>query len=206
MTRDETLAIMSVLKAAYPSYYKDLKRADAEAVVSLWHEMFKDEPAQVVAVAVKAHIASDVKGFPPHIGAIKDAIVKIKAPDQMTALEAWTIVRNAIRGASMSLSSRRIDSNGVLSDKVSAEVNFEKLPPILQRLVGSPSQLAQWEDMSTEIIDSVVASNFQRSYNARAAHEREYLTLPAEVRGLMDQLSEGMRIPELTAGERVTDG
>lgn len=204
MTRDETLAIMSVLKAAYPSYYKDLKRADAEAVVSLWHEMFKDEPAQVVAVAVKAHIASDVKGFPPHIGAIKDAIVKIKAPDQMTALEAWAIVRNAIRGASMSLSSRMFQ-NGVLSDKTSAEVNFEKLPPILQRLVGSPSQLAQWEDMSTEIIDSVVASNFQRSYNARTAHEREYLTLPAEVRGMMDQLSEGMRIPELTAGERVTE-
>ena len=200
MTREETLMIMSVLKAAYPAYYRDMKRGDAEAVVSLWTEMFKDEPAQVVAVAVKAHIASDVKGFPPHIGAIKDAIVKIKAPDQMTALEAWNVVRKEIRGASMSLSSR-VFANGVLSDKTSAEVNFDRLPPILQRIVGSPSQLAQWADMSTEIIDSVVASNFQRSYNARAAHEREFLTLPADVRGMMDQISAGMRIPELTTGE-----
>ena len=28
MTREETLAIMSVLKAAYPNFYKDMKRSE----------------------------------------------------------------------------------------------------------------------------------------------------------------------------------
>ena len=69
MTRSETLAIMSILKAAYPGYYRDMKRQDAEAVVNLWAEMLADYPANLVAAAVKSHIASDRKGFPPHIGA-----------------------------------------------------------------------------------------------------------------------------------------
>ena len=70
MTRAETLAVMSILKAAYPAYYRDMKRQDAEAVVNLWAEMLADYPADLVAAAVKSHIASDRKGFPPHIGAI----------------------------------------------------------------------------------------------------------------------------------------
>lgn len=70
MNRTETLAVMSILKAAYPAYYRDMKRQDAEAVVNLWAEMLADYPANLVAAAVKSHIASDRKGFPPHIGAI----------------------------------------------------------------------------------------------------------------------------------------
>lgn len=201
MTREETLAIMSVLKAAYPTYYKGLNRNDAEAVVSLWTEMFKDEPAQVVAVAVKAHIASDSKGFPPHIGAIKDAIAKLHQPDQMTALEAWEHVRRAMRGASMSPSSC-VYIGGKTDGKTTAEKNFERMPELVQRIVGSPSQLAQWADMDAEVINSVVSSNFQRSFNARAAHEREILTLPTDVRNAMQQISAGLRMPELTEGEK----
>lgn len=201
MNREETLAIMSVLKAAYPAYYKGLNRNDAEAVVNLWTEMFKDEPAQIVAVAVKAHIASDNKGFPPHIGAIKDAIVKLKQPDQMTALEAWEYVRKAMRGASMAPSSC-VYINGKTDGKTTAERNFEKMPELVQRIVGNPSQLAQWADMDAEVVNSVVSSNFQRSFNARAAHEREFLTLPSDVKNTMQQIAAGMRMPELTEGEK----
>ncbi len=197
MTREETLAIMSVLKAAYPAYYRDMKRDEAEGIVGLWQEMFKDEPVEVVAVAVKAHIASDVKGFPPHIGAIKDAIIKIKHPEQMTALEAWSIVRKAIRGASISPSSRVADANGVLSDKTTAEINFEAMPEVLQRIVGSPRELARWADMDDEVLSSVVASNFQKSYKARISHERELAALPTDVRNAMAVIGNGLRMPEL---------
>ncbi len=201
MNREETLAIMSVLKAAYPAYYKGLNRNDAESVVNLWTEMFCEESAQVVAVAVKAHIASDNKGFPPHIGAIKDAIAKLKQPDQMTALEAWEHVRHAMRGASMSPSSCTY-IGGVTDGKTTAERNFEKMPELVQRIVGNPGQLAQWADMDAEVVNSVISSNFQRSFNARAAHERELLTLPSDVRNAMQQIASGMRMPELTEGER----
>lgn len=180
MTRDDTLDLLSVLKAAYPNFYKDMTRRDADNVIDLWHEMFKDEPAELVALAVKRHIATDKKGFPPHIGSIKDAIVKIMQPEEMTEAEAWNMVRNAIRSYSWD-----------------AKEQFDKLPPVLQRLVGSPNQLMEWGQMDSDTVSSVVASNFQRSYKARAANEREYLALPAEVKQAMAQISAGMKMPEL---------
>lgn len=180
MTRDDTLDLLSILKAAYPNFYRDMTRKDADQVISLWSEMFKDEPVEVVALAVKAHIATDKKGFPPHIGAIKDAIVKIQQPDEMTELEAWGLVQKALR-------------NGYYG----AQEEFDKLPPVVQRLVGSPNQLREWALMDTETISSVVASNFQRSYKARAAHEREFLALPSEVKQTMTQIAAGMKMPAL---------
>lgn len=180
MTRDETIDLLSVLKAAYPNFYKDMTRRDADHVISLWFEMFKDEPAPMVILAVKRHIATDTKGFPPHIGAIKDAIVKIQQPDEMTEIEAWNMVRSAIRSYSWD-----------------AKEQFDKLPPVLQRLVGSPSQLVEWGQMDADVVSSVVASNFQRSYKARAAQEREFLALPADVKDAMTQIADRMKMPEL---------
>ena len=187
MTREETLAIMGVLKAAYPNFYKGMGRNDAEGIVDLWSSMFDQEPAQLVAMAVKAHIASDTKGFPPHIGAIKEAIVKLTKPPELelSEMEAWGLVRRAIHGASMEGWSRK-ERYG---DMVSAEYNFSQLPPLLQQVVGTPNQLAAWERLPTDEIETVVQSNFMRSFRARAASAKEYLALPSDVRGAMEQLA-----------------
>ena len=100
MNRTETLAVMSILKAAYPAYYRDMKRKDAEAVVNLWSEMLADYPADLVAAAVKSHIASDRKGFPPHIGAIIASIVEISRPAELSEGEAWALIAKAMRNSS----------------------------------------------------------------------------------------------------------
>lgn len=183
MDRIETLAIMKVLQAAYPTFYKGMTKSAADDIVDLWATMFADDPAQVVAAAVKAHIASDTKGFPPHIGAIKDSIVKLKTPNAMTEQEAWLLVKKATR-------------NGVYG----SGDEFRKLPPVLQKLVGSPSQLREWAVMDSDTLNSVVASNFQRSYKVMAAREKERLALPSDVRNVMEQIGEGMRMPELPSG------
>ena len=184
MTYEETLAIMSVLKAAYPNFYRDMKRSEAEGIVSLWSSMFQDEPAALVGAAVKAHIASDAKGFPPHIGAIKEAIGKLQRPKVMTEQEAWNLVKSATR-------------NGLYGSKE----EFEKLPPMLQKLVGSASQLREWAMMDSETLNSVVSSNFQRSYKVMEAREKERLALPSDVRDVMEQLAAGMAEPQLRLEE-----
>ena len=201
MNREETLAIMSVLKAAYPNYYKDMKRHDADAIVSLWTEMFADEPARIVAAAVKAHIATDQKGFPPNIGAIKNSIVKLTKPPElgMSEMEAWNLVRQAIRGASMDESSRKW-RGGVLDPRTSAEVNFERLPELLRRIVGSPRQLADWEQLDDDKINTVLQSNFMRSFRARASNEREYLAMPSDIRQTMESLTSEMKANALGDG------
>lgn len=97
MNREETLRIMAVLKASYPSYYRGMSRDDANSIVALWADMFKDDPVELVAAAVKALIASDEKGYPPHIGAVKAHIRKLTTPQEMTEGEAWGLVSRAVR-------------------------------------------------------------------------------------------------------------
>ena len=180
MTYDETLAIMSVLKAAYPPFYRDMTRKDAENAVALWAEMFKDDPAEVVALAVKSFIATDAEGFPPNIGTIRAAIIKLKEPDEMTPQEAWTLVDMATR--------RSIHY---------AQEEFDKLPPVVRRVVGNPQQLKEWAMMDSDTVQSVVASNFQKSFKARAAREREFMALPADIRQFSAQLAAGMKFEAL---------
>lgn len=175
MTRAETIKILSVLRGAYPQFYRGIEKNEAEDTVNLWASMFADEPYQIVSAAVKALIVSNDSGFPPVIGQVKAKIRKITSPDEMTEGEAWSLVSKALRNSAYG-----------------SEEEFNNLPAILQRLVGSPSQLKEWSQMDAETVQSVVASNFQRSYRARAEQQREYDALPGDVKALVSQLSCGM--------------
>lgn len=186
MTRKETGIIMNILTTAYPRFYSGQDAPNPRKTMSLWAEMFRDDPVELVAAAVKALIATDDKGFPPNIGAVKASMRKLVHPDEMTEMEAWRLVRRAIRGASMSPSSRLITAAGI-ENRTSAQKNFEELPPILQRVVGGPEQLAAWEQIANEQIDTVIQSNFMRSYRARAQQEREFQALPQDVRAMIGQ-------------------
>lgn len=187
MDYDETITIMTILKAAYPAFYRGMTRKDADVAVALWAEMFRDEPAEVVALAVKSFIATDSKGFPPNIGTIRAAVVKLREPEEMTPQEAWTYVDIATR--------RSIHHS---------QEEFNKLPPVVQRVVGNPLQLKEWAMMDSDTVQSVVASNFQKSFKARAAREREFQALPADIREVSAQLASGMRFEALP--DRTTKG
>lgn len=180
MTHEETLKVLAVLKAAYPSFYRNMRRDEAEGIVALWSSQFEGDSYQVVSAAVAAHISTDEKGYPPHIGAIKSAIFKLTHPDDLTEMEAWGCVAIALRNSTYN-----------------SAKEFDKLPPVVQRIVGSPSQLREWAMMDTDTVQSVVQSNFLRSYRARAANEREFLALPPSVQQVMSELAAGMAMPAL---------
>lgn len=198
MTLQETALIMDILATAYPQFYRNQSDDERLRGASLWATMFKEEPVELVAAAVKTFIAQDTKGFPPAIGIIKNTILRLTAPEEMTELEAWSLVRRAISGASMDDTSR-VMRGGVFSPP-SAVVQFAQLPPILQRLVGDPTRLAEWNQVSPERLETVVQSNFMRSYRARVQHERELLAMPPDVRQTMERLVKGKAMPELTDG------
>lgn len=188
MTREETIKVLAVLKAAYPAFYRGMKADELNGIVNLWASQFEGDDYKTVGAAVQAHIATDTKGYPPHIGAIKEAIRKITQPDEMSEMEAWGYVASALRNSGY---------NSV--------TEFDKLPPVVQRIVGSPSQLREWAMMDSDTVQSVVQSNFMRSYRARAQHEREYLALPENVRELMAQLAGSMAMPALKESDRSYD-
>lgn len=188
MTREETIKVLAVLKAAYPAFYRGMKADELNGIVNLWASQFEGDDYKTVGAAVQAHIATDTKGYPPHIGAIKEAIRKITQPDEMSEMEAWGYVASALRNSGY---------NSV--------AEFDKLPPVVRRIVGSPSQLREWAMMDSDTVQSVVQSNFMRSYRARAQHEREYLALPENVRELMAQLAGSMSMPILEEIDRSYD-
>ena len=177
MDRQETIKILSVLRGAYPAFYRDTSRQEAEAIVNLWADMFASDDYMLVAAAVKSLIVADSKGFPPVIGQVKEYIRKLTTPEEMTEQQAWSLVAKAIR-------------NGTWG----AKEEFEKLPPLLQRIVGSPNQLRDWASMDSDSVHSVVASNFQRSYRAKAKADKEYAALPADVKLAIGGLADRMRL------------
>jgi hypothetical protein len=175
MNRADTLKIMAVLQAAYPQFYAKKTKDELDGIVNLWARMFEDEPYGLVEMAVYALIKTRESTYPPGIGEINAKIMQITQPQEMTEMEAWSLVRQAI-------------SNGIYG----AQKEFDALPPVVQSVVGSPAQLREWATMDSDTVQSVVASNFQRSYKVRAKNHREYLALPSSVKQYMDAIADGM--------------
>lgn len=183
MTREETIQILSVLRGAYPAFYRDTGRQEAEAIVSLWAAMFADDDAAIVGAAVKALIAGDEKGFPPVIGQVKARIRQITEPAVMTELEAWSLV-----------------SKAVTNSTYNSEEEFAKLPLEIQEVIRDPGQLRQWAISPAEDLETVIASNFQRSYRVHQQRRKEYTALPSDVKKMMLQAGAMRALPEGSDG------
>lgn len=165
MNTKETAAVMDILSAAYPQFYRGMGPAEKKSAVTLWAGMFADDSLQIVLAAVKRLIATDTKGFPPAIGAVKEQIWRIQSPQQLTEQEAWQMVAKAVNTSN-------------------AERSFSELPPEVRQIVGSPVQLTEWGRMDEASFQSVVASNFQRSFRAKTENEKERAKMPQDVRRL----------------------
>ena len=174
MTREETIAILGVLKTAYPAFYRDLGREAALQAVALWHEMFASDDAAAVTAAVKALIKTRKEGYPPTVGEVSETVAELTRPEELTRLEAWRLVAKACR-------------NGLYG----AEEEFAKLPPLVQKTVGTPHQLREWAMMDAATF-SVTGSHFQRSFEIMQKREREASALPEAYRERLSSLTAGM--------------
>ena len=72
MTAAETMAILAILKAAYPNSYKNVTDEDAVSISAIWAAQFADIPAKIVLIAVNKWISSNP--FPPAISELKRKI------------------------------------------------------------------------------------------------------------------------------------
>lgn len=171
MTQNEIARVLSTLKAAYPSSYRDMTNADVDALVKLWKRQFEEYRYDEVIRAVDSIISTSTSDFAPSVGKIKDMIIKLRGMSHGQALteqEAWNFVNKALY-------------NSIYK----AGEEFDKLPEEVKAIVGSPRQLREWAMMNSDTVDSVVASNFMRSYRARINSVREYMALPHEVKEML---------------------
>lgn len=177
MNRTDVIGIMAILETAYPAYYSKRDNQQRMEAVNLWADLFADDPAPVVAAAVKAIIVSG-GAFPPSIGEIKNKMHDLTTPSELSETEAWALVSKAI-------------SNGIYG----YEAEYAKLPPTVQAAVGRPEQLKEWAVMDIGEIQSVVASNFMRGYKTVARREREIAMIPESVKTLLTGTTQAM-LPE----------
>lgn len=61
------------------------------------------------------------------------------------------------------------------------------MPPIVQKAVGSPSQLRNWSQTDSDSVENVIQSNFMRTYRQELAKDREMRKIPQDTRFALEQ-------------------
>lgn len=177
MNRKEVMKILSVLKAAYPHSFKDMTKLDGEALVNLWARQFAEEDPEAVSAAVNALISTRTAGYSPTVGEIKDQLHRLRTLNGLSDADAWNLVEKACR-------------RGLYN----AREEYAKLPVDVQAAVGGPEQLKAWAMMDSDTVNSVVASNFRKTYHTVKVREKEKAMMPPEVKAFIAGVAENLKL------------
>ena len=167
MTREETVKIIRIMVDSYPNY----KPNNISDTVDVWQMMLSDYDYNLVAMALKAYILSDTSGFAPSIGQLVAKIQILTKPQELSEMEAWSLVRKAI-------------GNG----NYGSVEEFEKLPPTVQKAVGSADMIKRWAMSDSNEVSTVIQSNFLRSYRTAVKRDEEYAKMPEDVKKLISSI------------------
>lgn len=160
MNREEVIKILTILKTAYPKYYANMTKEEAENTIALYIDMFKDDNPTLVAMAIKQLITH--LQFPPTIADIKQEMFKLTETEKETPIDLWNKLKKAI-------------SNSTYN---SAE-EFKKLPPVVQRFVGSPARLREYALGDSEVNNTVVKGQFLKQIELiQKSNKEEKMLLP----------------------------
>ena len=75
MTKEETLRVLAILKAAYPNSYSGMSKREAAGTVTVWAVQFANISVDVVLMAVQKLISTNK--FPPTISEVKNKLSSI---------------------------------------------------------------------------------------------------------------------------------
>ena len=181
MTKQETTKALEILKLAYPAFYKDMGVAEARQIIDLWSSMFADDDSRLVLAAIKTHLALDEKGYPPHIGAIKNAIFKITdRAYAMTADEAWEIARKTMTTIGIG-APERVFENGEYRTITMAQKAQELTPPIVWEVMSNIG----YSDMCRSENKDVLRGQFVKIWSQTVERRRERALIPKDVQQLI---------------------
>lgn len=173
MNRQEVVKLFGAVAMLYP---RDQAFANADGdMIDVWLSMLSDLPEKAVSASLSLHASKSV--YPPSIAELRRGVVELTQPqtNEESAVIAWNRVSYAIRNSGYR-----------------ASEEFAKLPPICQRLVGSPTQLKEWGLAEDVTVLSVARSQFLKAYETELQRERERAQLPDTIRKLIANASAGM--------------
>ena len=192
MTANQMGKILFTIQASYPRDYARMGQDELKDMMKLWLAFFSGYSYEAVMGGVQAFIASDAKGFPPVPGQIIDKIHYISSRENgfLNEYEAWTCVAKAIGNSTYH-----------------SREEFEKLPPLVQKAVGSPEVLRGLAMSDISVIDTVEKSNFLRTYRNLLERQRLDDVIPDGARAMITKTADKMSIEDNDAGNilKITD-
>ena len=176
MTREDVQDLLAMIQGTYSNFNPQ----DKTATVNAWMMALEDFDRNQIAMAFKTYVRTETSGFAPTPGKLIERIASIKHLNDETETEAWMRVAIALR-------------NGAYG----SEEEYAKLPPIVQKAVGSAKQLRIWA-LDENFNEEVAKAQFLRVYRTEAQREKDYEKMPGEVRRIIDN---ARGVNRITAGE-----
>lgn len=167
MTREQTKTFIRGLVALYPNWHPQ----NLTDTVDAWQWALNDYPLEIVQAALTIYIKTNGTGFAPSVSQLIDCMHAPKESNRLTEGEAWALVLKAIRNSGYD-----------------SEEEFTKLPPAIQKAVGTPSTLRQWALCDSDEVNTVIMSNFQRSYRITVEREKFNAKVPPKIATVLAQI------------------
>ena len=166
MTEEQVGKLLMTIQAYYPNY----NPPDKKVTLNAWYIMLAEYPEELVLQALRACIATNTSGFAPDVGQIMSKIQTISQPQELDGMTAWGLVSKALR-------------NGTYG----AVEEFNKLPPLVRQAVGMPDNLKNWATSDYQTIETVIQSNFLRTYETVVKRANEINRMPGNIKSLIEK-------------------
>lgn len=172
MTLEETKKILMTTNALFPQW----KVENPAETIQAWHWALEEYTAEMVMAALQIFVKTSNSAFAPSPSELIECMHKVSESENLSEGEAWALVKKAIQ-----------DGN------YHSEERYNELPPIVQKAVGGSNMIRQWAMSDTDEVNTVIASNFQRTYRAILSKQEFGERVPEQlqdlVKGIADKVS-----------------
>lgn len=155
MNTTEIKKILTIIQTAYPTF----KVERMEDTVKLWTMMLKDYTYQQISTSLQVYIYNNK--FPPTIADLVQGLNEITRDNQDNYEEAWAKVLWACK-------------------HTYTENYWDKLPERIKKCTSVQS-LREWALMDSQVVNTVVKSNWIKSYQQVLEREKKYGALPSPI-------------------------
>ena len=172
MTKNETKDIIGAMIIAFPNYKPD----NLAGTVEMWQKMLEEYSFEDITLALEMYIKTDTSGFAPSIGKLINLVhEKSEIGSVKTEMDAWGSVRKAISNSNYH-----------------AYEEFEKLDPVTKKVVGCANMLKMWAQTDIDELETVIQSNFMRSYRTEVERQKKIARMPERIRIQIEQTQQAM--------------
>lgn len=174
MNREQVIALFKIFKTAFPKFYADMTKEDAEASIGLWVDMFRDDDPKLVMAASKELLTT--LRFPPTIADVKEKMYGLTNQEE-DDMELWNELDKAVR-------------RGIYN----TQQVFDGLSPLVKKFVGNAAQLRDYAMGDASTFNTVTKGQFLKQIPILKQREKELKMMLPENRQLIENLSNNFKL------------